>query len=185
MHSQVLFCSWFHFGRVKLISSILTARLQVWLSNTHFPTPVFCQSAPETLKQHFELQFPSFSPQKAEVRTGCTEGTRKVKSKVVWSLDSKFQGIEQILRIPFHIIQIATGSLCEIFSAKSQDDAKVNVGVKTPQNKKNEELLMLWDNRTKPIYSVSCDICLVTNKLSCKNPLCFTYSDCHLVEALF
>lgn len=77
------------------------------------------------------------------MHTGCTEGTTKVKSKAVSSLASKFQGTEQILTVPFHIIQILTGSLCEIFSAKPQDDAKVNVGIKTPQNKKKYEELLL------------------------------------------
>lgn len=70
------------------------------------------------------------------MHTGCTEGTRKVKSKVVSSLASKFQGAEEILRVPLHSIQTVTGSLCGIFSAKPHNDAKVNVGAKTLQNKK-------------------------------------------------
>lgn len=76
------------------------------------------------------------------MHTGRTEDTRKIKSKVVSSLASKFQGLEQILRLPFHSIQTVTDSLCGIFSAKSHNDAKVNVRRKTHQNKK-EELLVL------------------------------------------
>lgn len=68
------------------------------------------------------------------MHTGCTEGTRNVKSKVNSSLASKFQ--EVYLRVPFHSIQTGTGSLHGIFSAKPQgNNAKVNVGVKTPETK--------------------------------------------------
>lgn len=70
------------------------------------------------------------------MHTGCREGTRKGKSKAVSSLASKFQGAEVILRVPLHSIQTVPSSLCGIFSAKPQKDAKVNVGAKTLQNKK-------------------------------------------------
>lgn len=104
------------------------------------------------------------------MHTGCTEGTRNVKSKVVSSLASKFQ--EVYLRVPFHSIQTPCMELqCKIPRQQCQGKC----GGKNPQNK----------TRIKLIYSVSCAICLVTYKLSCNNPLCFTYSDCHLVEALF
>lgn len=54
--------------------------------------------------------------------------------KVVSSLASKFQ--EVYLRVPFHSIQTGTGSLRGIFSAEPQgNNAKVNVGVKTPKTK--------------------------------------------------
>lgn len=94
--------------------------------------------------------------QKAELSLCRAEGRKctNIKPKVVLSLASKFQGVEQILRVPFHSTQTVTGSLCGIFSAKPQGKC----GGKNPPEQKNEELLMLWDNRTKPIYSVSCDI---------------------------
>lgn len=144
-----------------------------------------CQSAPETLKQHLSSNFLPFQPiikaegrtyplqsQREEMHTGCTEGTRNIKGsfklglKVSRSLfKSPIPQHSNWNRFPAWNLQCRT----------PRQQCQGKCGGKKTQNK----------TRIKLIYSVSCAICLVTYKLSCNNPLCFTYSDCHLVEALF